>query len=72
MIAGLKWPPEMYPSAQTITPIASPLAIATPIRVVSWATPAAAAAPAPTNVSVNAPIDSATARRRVSSDMGGT
>src|SRR5580700_4724810 len=69
VIAGLKCPPEMYPSAQTITPIASPLAMATPIRVVSWATPAAAAAPAPTKVSVNAPIISATARRRVSSDM---
>ena len=62
----------MWPSAQTITPIASPLAIATPISVGSWTTPAAAAAPAPMKVSVNAPMNSATARRRVSSDMAQT
>ena len=69
MIAGLKCPPEMCPSAHTITPIARPLAIATPIRVGSATTPEAAAAPAPMKVSVKAPTISATARRRVSSDM---
>ena len=68
MIAGLKCAPEMWPIAETITPIASPLAIATPISVGSWIWLAATAAPAPMKISVNAPMNSATARRRASSD----
>src|SRR5947208_3279637 len=59
----------MWPTAETITPIARPLAIATPISVGSWTWWAATAAPAPMNVRVNAPIISATPRRRPSRNM---
>ena len=70
MIAGLKCPPEMWPNAETMIAIASPCASATPISAVSWIPAAVTIAPAPMNVSVKAPTNSATARLRESSGMG--
>src|SRR5438876_1475516 len=67
VIAGLKWPPEMCPSAETMIAIVTPWATATPIRDGSWIAAAVTIEPAPMNVSANAPTNSATARRSVSS-----
>ena len=76
VIAGLKWPPEMWPTADTITAIARPCANAIPTSAspdaVSEAPCANAAAksfvkvrtaPAPANVNVKAPTNSAKPRR---------
>src|SRR3989442_8218654 len=57
VIAGLKWPPEIWPSAVTISAMASPWASATPTRSAPRAI-----APTPTKISVKAPTNSATAR----------
>ena len=76
VIAGLKCPPEMCPTADTITAIARPCAnaIATRLRpdAVSpapWANAAPNSfvvvriVPAPMKMSVNVPMNSATPRR---------
>ena len=57
--AGLKWPPEMKPSAETNTAITSPCASATSVSV-----RANAIEPAPTKMSANVPTNSAAPRRR--------
>src|SRR5947209_17708594 len=72
VIAGLKWPPEMCPSAETITAMASPCAIAMPISEGSWMALAVTIEPAPMKISVNVPTNSATPRRSASSNMRGT
>ena len=57
MIAGLKWPPEMWPRFETMIPIARPFASAT--ATMSW--PLMMPAPPPMKISVNVPTNSATA-----------
>ena len=77
VIAGLKWPPEMWPTADTMTAIAKPCASAMPTSpspVAVSAAPCANAAaksfvkvrvaPAPMKMSVKAPMNSAKPRRR--------
>src|SRR5919106_872564 len=63
--AGLKWPPEMWPRAEAITPIASPCASATPTRSAPTAIE-----PMPAKTSANAPTNSAAARRPTLSSTG--
>src|SRR4051794_40324648 len=61
--AGLKWAPEMWPTAETMTPIARPCASATPTSVRLPGTPTTdAIAPQPTKTSVKVPTNSANAR----------
>ena len=57
--AGLKCPPEMWPTAEAITPIARPCASAIAVRLVPCV---AMIEPAPTKMSVNVPTNSATPR----------
>ena len=57
--AGLKWPPEMCPTAEAITPIASPCASAITVRFPPCV---AMIEPAPTKISVNVPTNSAIPR----------
>jgi hypothetical protein len=52
----------MWPSADTITAIATPCAIATPISEGSSIWCAATIEPTPMKISVNVPTNSATAR----------
>ena len=59
VIAGLKWPPEMKPNAETKTAITRPCASATSVRVRAKATE-----PAPTKISANVPMNSAVPRRK--------
>jgi hypothetical protein len=66
VIAGLKWPPEMWPTAETMTAITSPFASATPTTPGSPLGAAAITAPAPTKMSANAPTNSAVPRRKAS------
>src|SRR5712691_95511 len=74
VIAGLKWPPEMCPTADTITAIAKPFASATPVSVKpprdgsccgsgENATTTAMIEPAPAKTSANVPTNSAMPRR---------
>src|SRR3954451_10513391 len=63
VIAGLKCPPEMWPTAETMTAIARPCARAMPTSVGSWMPAADMIEPAPTKISVNVPTNSATPRR---------
>jgi hypothetical protein len=76
VIAGLKWPPERWPSAETITAMARPWANATATKPspVIWSPPPCANAaanslpnvmidPAPMKISVNVPTNSAKPRR---------
>src|ERR671934_893831 len=63
VIAGLKWPPEMWPRFVTMIPIASPFASAT----ATMSLPEAIPAPPPMKMSVKAPTNSATPRRTGSS-----
>jgi hypothetical protein len=56
--AGLKWPPEMWPTAVTMRPIARPLASAWP----STSAPSSAE-PAPKKISANVPTNSDTSLR---------
>ena len=65
MIAGLKWPPEMWPRFETMIPIARPFASAT--ATMSW--PLTMPAPPPMKISVNAPTNSATLRRSTFSSI---
>src|ERR671937_1914794 len=67
--AGLKWPPEMWPTAETMTAIARPCAKAIP-TIAPVAFPSAMIDPAPAKMSVNAPTNSAAARRRTSNSTG--
>ena len=60
MTAGLKWPPEMWPTADAMIAIARPWASATPRMPLD----ANMIDPIPTKISVNVPISSATPRRR--------
>ena len=60
--AGLKWPPEMCPTAVTISPIASPFASACPTRSAPCS-----AEPAPKKISANVPTNSAASLRWLSS-----
>ena len=65
----MKWPPEMWPTAETMTAITSPCAKATPTSP-----PAVAAnvstAPAPTKVRAKAPTNSAVLRANQSRSTG--
>ena len=63
VIAGLKWPPEMCPTAETMIAIARPCARATPTRRLLWMK---TIEPMPTKISANVPTNSATPRRRAS------
>src|ERR671933_1294966 len=63
VIAGLKWPPEMWPRFETMIPIAKPFASAT----ATMSPPEMIPAPPPMKISVKAPTNSATPRRRASS-----
>ncbi len=59
--AGLKWPPEMCPTAEAITAITSPCANATPTSPAPTAI-----APTPMKIRANVPTNSATRRRPAS------
>src|SRR3954452_4907366 len=65
--AGLKWPPEMCPSAVTAIASASPFARATSSRLGSPAIVTDTPAPIPMKKKKNAPMNSATDRRTASS-----
>ncbi len=56
--AGLKCPPEMCPTAVTMSPIARPFASAWPTRLA-----AASAEPAPKKISAKVPTNSAASLR---------
>ncbi len=58
VIAGLKNPPEMNPTATTMTPIANPFASARSVGVRAYAAP-----PQAMKSSANVPTNSATPRR---------
>src|SRR4051795_9903203 len=64
--AGLKWPPEMCPSAVTAIASARPLASATTSRLGSPAIVIETPAPIPMKKKKNAPMNSATDRRMAS------
>ncbi len=70
--AGLKWPPEMWPTAYAIVKTVKPKARATPTNPIPrWGNPAAStAAPQPPNTSQNVPKNSATTRRDISIPIG--
>ena len=70
----MKWPPEIWPTAEAITPIASPCANATATSVNSAPTgpgkrakfrlwPSVRIEPAPMKTNVNVPTNSAEPRR---------
>ena len=56
--AGLRWPPEMWPMAETMMPRARPVATATG-SVPAPVSAAIVAAPAPMNTKTNVPMNSA-------------
>jgi hypothetical protein len=58
VIAGLKWPPEMWPRLDTMSPIARPFASAT----ATMSLPLMMPAPPPMKMSVKVPTNSATQR----------
>ena len=70
MIAGLKWPPEIWPTAVTMTAIARPVASATSSVPASACGPMDMIVPAPANTSAKAPRSS-TKERRHRSPSGG-
>ena len=65
VIAGLKWPPEMWPRFDTMIPIARPFASAT----ATMSCPLTMPAPPPMKISVNVPMNSATPRRMTFSSI---
>src|SRR4029077_12468864 len=69
--AGLKCAPDTRAYTATITPIARPWAIATPISDEDSRPSEAIVEPAPTKIRVNVPMNSATARRALSLSMAG-
>src|ERR1700722_316544 len=65
VMAGLKWPPEMWASAEYITAKARPCATAMKRRLVPpepWRTGSAHMAPTPKKTSANVPMNSAVRR----------
>src|SRR5271154_4632773 len=62
VMAGLKWPPEMWPSAQTMMAMARPLASAmprSPSAFDAWGYQSTQDAPAPKKTRANVPMNSA-------------
>ena len=71
VIAGLKWPPEMWPTAVTMTPNVRPVASATSNVPASACGPRDMIVPAPTNTRANAPTSSTKVRGHRSARGGG-